>query len=130
MELLPVLLTSVSLKRMHIPSFVTSIISFVSSVALTSISSSSSRSVIATRPVLRTFAYSSIGVFFTRPALVAITRYLPSSNLRIGITDVMRSPGISCRRLTIAVPLAVLPASGISYAFSLYTRPVLVKNIR
>ena len=114
METLPVLLTSVSLNRMHCPYFVTRITSFLLLVAFTSISSSSSRSAIAARPTFRTFAYSCMGVFLTRPFRVAIIRYWPSSNRLIGITAVIFSSGISWRRLIIAVPLAVLPASGIS----------------
>ena len=55
-ETLPVLLTSVSLKRIHCPNFVTRIISFLLSVNLTSISSSSSLKAMAARPVFLTFS--------------------------------------------------------------------------
>ena len=111
---LPIARTSVSLKRIHIPYFVIRKISEFSSVAFTSISSSSSRSEIAASPFLRTFENSIIGVFFVIPFFVTINRCLPSANSRIGIIAEIFSPGFNCSRFTIAVPLAVLPASGIS----------------
>ena len=129
MDTRPVVLTSFSLKRMHIPFLVTRKISCLSSVAFTSMSSSPSFSTIAWSPFLRTLPYSTIGVFFTIPSLVAIKRYWSSLNSLMGIMAVIFSPGWSCRRFTIAVPRAVRPASGISYAFKRYTRPVFVKNI-
>ena len=129
MDTRPVTLTSVSLKRIHIPLRVTSRISWLLSVAFTSISSSPSRSTMACSPFLRTCSYSTIGVFLTMPFLVAMNRYLSSLNSRMGIMAVIFSSGISWRRFIMAVPLAVRPASGISYAFRRYTRPVLVKNI-
>ena len=130
--LLPVGLTSVSLNLMHWPSFVTRIISQSLSVSLTSISSSSSRIPIAWIPVLRIFANSLIGVFLTIPFLVAINILSLSAICftSIGITAAIFSPGWSCNKLIIAVPLDVLPDSGISYAFNLYARPVFVKNVR
>ena len=64
------------------------------------------------------FTYSPIGVFFTMPSFVAMNRYLPASNSRMGMMAVIFSPGMSWSRFTMAVPLAVRPASGISYAFN------------
>lgn len=46
----------------------------------------------------------------------------------IGITADIFSPGSRLNKLTIAVPLAVLPASGTSYPFNLYNFPLLLKN--
>ena len=129
MEVLPVGRTSFSSNRMHCPYFVTRSTSLSLSVYLTSINSSSSRSVIAASPVFLTCAYSVIGVFLTSPFLVAMNRYSPSLYSSIGITALIFSPGINCRRLTIAVPLEVRLASGISYPFIRYTLPVLVKNM-
>ena len=40
----------------------------------------------------------------------------------------MVSPAEISIKLTIAFPLAVLPASGTSYPFKRYTRPLFVKN--
>ena len=130
MEVRPVFLTSVSWKRIHCPYFVTIRMSFSLSVILTSISSSSSRRLIAASPVFLTFAYSTMEVFFTIPFLVAIKRYSSSLYSFIGITADIFSPGWSWRMLIIAVPLDVRLASGISYVLIRYTFPVLVKNIR
>ena len=55
--------------------------------------------------------------------------YQKTTNNRMEMMAVIFSPGRSWIRFTIAVPLAVLPASGIAYAFKRYTRPVLVKNM-
>ena len=38
------------------------------------------------------------------------------------------SPGCSATRLPMCLPLPAAPTSGISYTFSQYTRPVLVKH--
>ena len=103
--------------------------SFLLFVDLTSISSSFSLSVIAAIPDFLTFTYSVILVFLTIPFLVVMNKYLSFLYFLIGITAVIFSSGISCNKLTIAVPLAVRPDSGISYAFNLYTLPLLVKNI-
>ena len=125
----PVGRTSCSLKRMLIPWLVTRMISFVPSVVFTSISSSSSCKPIAIRPVFLMFLKADITVFFTVPFFVTIMRLSSSLNSLIGITDVTFSPGTRFSRLIIAVPRAVLPASGISYAFMQNALPRLVKNI-
>ena len=57
---------------------------------------------------------SARDVFLTIPFLVTMKRFLLSSCSLIGIIAVIFSSGASCRRFTTAVPLAVLPASGIS----------------
>ena len=129
-EVLPVLLTSPSENLIHNPFFVTRSICLLPSVTLTSIRSSSPWKLIACIPVFLILANSLILVFFTIPFFVAIKRYWSSSKLSTGITAVIFSSAISWRILTIAIPLAVLEASGISYALSLYTRPLLVKNKR
>ena len=89
------------------------IISLFPSVNLTSISSSSSFKVIAWIPVFLIFEYSDNLVFLINPLLVAINTYNDSSlKSATGITAVTFSPWESCNRLTIAVPFAVLLASG------------------
>ena len=130
MDARPVARTSVSWKRIHIPCLVTRNISLLLSVIFTSISSSSSLRLIAVSPFFLTLENSIRGVFFTIPVLVTINRFLSSLYSRIGIIAVIFSPGASGKRGTIAVPLAVRPASGISYAFNLYTLPILVKKFR
>ena len=83
----------------------------------------------AIKPALRRLANSSSAVFLIKPPFVAMTRYLPSLWRGSGIIAVTFSPPVSWSRLTMAVPRAVRPASGISYPFMLYTRPRLVKNM-
>ena len=124
----PIDRTSLSRKRMHWPRRDARKISRQPSVYTTPISSSSSARLIALRPTFRTFRKSSIGVFFTTPRFVAMKRYASARSLGSGITAVTFSPGRSCRRLTVAVPRACREASGISYAFSWYTRPLFVKK--
>ena len=53
---------------------------------------------------------------------------MPSAKFCIGITADIFSPGSKLNRFTIAVPFAVLPASGISYPLSLYSFPLFEKN--
>ena len=101
------------------------------SVNLTSINSSSSLRVIACIPVFLILEYSDNFVFLINPLLVAISTYNESSLKSVtGITAVTFSPWANCNKLTIAVPLAVLLASGNSYVFNLNTLPVFVKNIK
>ena len=113
---------------MHRPFLVTSTILFFPFDNLTSINSSSSFNVIAINPVFLSVLYSFNGVFFTNPFLVFIIKYSASAKLFNGITAAIFSPGSNCSKLTIAVPFAVLPASGISNPRSLYSLPLFVKN--
>ena len=111
------------------PSLVTRTISLFPSVNLTSINSSaSSFNVIDNRPFFLDESYSFNGVFFIKPCFVAISKYLSSSNCLIGITAVTFSPASNESKFTIAVPLEVLPPSGISNPLSLYSFPLFVKN--
>ena len=48
-------------------------------------------------------------------------------SLTVNTVSILSSCSI-CIRFIMLVPLAVLPASGISYALFLYTLPLLVKN--
>ena len=74
MELRPMARMSLSLKRMAWPMRVASISSQLASVSSTPMSSSSSRSTMAMRPVLRRFENSSSAVFLIVPQRVAMTR--------------------------------------------------------
>ena len=125
---LPTGLTSFSLNVMHIPFLVTRTILSSPSVNLTSISSSSSFRLIPCNPVFLAESYSFRGVFLIIPDFVAISRNLPSSKFLIGITAVIFSPASRDNKLTIAVPFAVLPASGTSNPLNLYNFPLLLKN--
>ena len=125
---LPTGLTSFSSNVMLIPFFVTITTLSSPSVSLTSINSSSSFNVIANNPVFLAELYSVSAVFFISPFLVPINKYFPSEKLLIGITADIFSPESRLNKLTIAVPLAVLPASGTSYPFNLYNFPLLLKN--
>ena len=125
---LPTGLTSFSSNVIQSPFSVTNTTLSWPSVNLTSISSSSSFNVIANNPVFLLELYSCNGVFFINPFFVAINRYLLSSKSEIGITAEIFSPASKLNKFTIAVPLAVLPASGISYPLSLYNFPLLLKN--
>ena len=127
-EALLVALTSCSLNLIDIPLRVTIIICSSSSASLAFTSSSPSRSSTAINPPFRILLYSLSSVFLIIPLLVPIIRYLLSSKPLMGITVATFSSGCSCNRFTIAIPLAVLPASGISYPFNEYTRPILVIN--
>ena len=118
-ETLPIGRTSFSSNVIHIPSRVTSTTLSSPSVSLTVISSSSSLSVIPCNPVLLAELYSTRAVFFINPFFVAINKYLPSAKFWIGITADTFSPASRLNRFTIAVPLAVLPASGISNPLNL-----------
>ena len=71
------------------------------------------------RPVLRLVSNSLIGVFLMVPCLVTITRHSFALNSLTGIIAVTRSVLLRLRKLMTGVPLAVLDASGISYAFIL-----------
>ena len=85
------------------------------SVNLTSINSSSSFNVIDRSPVFLAELYSTRLVFFIIPFFVANNKYFPSAKFCIGIIADIFSPLLRLNKFTIAVPLAVLPASGISY---------------
>ena len=100
---------------MDIPSRVPTIISFSPSVSITEISSSSSRRFTARRPFCRMLEYSLNGVFFMIPPRVTITRleFFPASDDSIGNTADTFSSGSRLNMFTMAVPFAVLPASGI-----------------
>ncbi len=77
-------------------------------------SSSSSRSTSAIRPALRRLVNSESAVRLMMPFLVAITRKCPATfSAGTGSMAVTFSPPSSCSRLTMAVPRAVRPASGI-----------------
>ena len=54
------------------------------------------------------------GVFLTVPDLVAIKTKLPSLYASTGTILVIRSPSLSWIKLTKGLPLATLPAEGIS----------------
>ena len=111
------------------PSLVTSTISLSPLVNLTSINSSSSFfKVIEINPLFLAVSYSFSGVFLINPCFVAINKNLSSSNCFIGITAVTFSPDSRDNRFTIAVPLDVLPPSGISNPLNLCNLPLFVKN--
>ena len=109
--LLPMGRTSSSLKRMLLPFLVPTIISSLPSVIMAAISSSPSLRFWAIIPPFRILSNSSMGVFLIMPALVMRFRYFPSSHS--GNSVVTFSPSLRFSRLTMAVPLAVRPASGI-----------------
>jgi len=118
-EALPIGLTSFSLNVIDIPSFVTRTTLSSPSVNLTAINSSSSFNVIDKSPVFLAELYSDKLVFLMIPFFVANNKYLPSAKFCIGIIADIFSPLLKLNKLTIAVPLAVLPASGISYPLNL-----------
>ena len=126
--ILPIGLTSFSSNVILIPFLVTNTTLSSPSVNLTAINSSSSFNVIAWSPVFLAELYSFRAVFFINPFFVAINKYFPSAKFWIGIIADIFSPGSKLNKLTIAVPLAVLPASGISYPLNLYNLPLLLKN--
>ena len=125
---LPIGRTSFSSNVIHIPPVVTKTTLSSPSVNFTVINSSSSFNVIACNPVFLAELYSVNAVFLIKPFFVAIRRYFPSAKLFIGITAEIFSPLSKLNKLTIAVPFAVLPASGISYPLNLYSFPLLLKN--
>ncbi len=114
MDARPVGRTSLLWKWMHMPCLVTKKISLSASTTFTSISSSSSFKLMAMRPFLRTLAKSSKGVFLTIPDLVTMNKFFSSTYSLMGIMAVIFSPGSNCSKFTMAVPLAVRLASGIS----------------
>ena len=69
----PIGRTSLSLKRMALPSWVAMITSSLPLVGETQFSSSPSWRLIAINPFLRTFAYSAIAVFLMYPFLVTMS---------------------------------------------------------
>ena len=101
--------------------------------ALTHLSESPFLSFMAIRPERLTEPKSTIGVFFTKPFLVAITKYFSvffsfncfSLYVRIACTF---SSALRAKKLTIALPRDWREASGISHTLVWKTRPVLVKN--
>ena len=64
------------------------------------------------RPPLRMLSKSDRGVFLMTPWRVAKTRYSPWAWAVTGKMAVTFSPAWSCSRFTMAVPLALRPASG------------------
>ena len=111
---LPIGLTSSSLNLIQYPFCVTTIISSFPLVIFTSINSSSSRRLIAFNPPFLMEEYLLISVFLIIPFLVHITKCFMSSMSFKPITVCIFSLFSIGIRFTIFVPLAVLPASGIS----------------
>ncbi|KOR26411.1 hypothetical protein ND00_06350 [Clostridium sp. L74] len=111
---LPIGLTSSSLNLMQYPFCVTIIISLFPLVIFTSISSSSSLKFIAINPPFLIEEYLAISVFLIIPFLVHIIKcFIPSISFN-PITACIFSLFSIGIRFIIFVPLAVLPASGIS----------------
>ena len=79
MDILPVALTSVSLKRIHMPCLVTRKISVSASVDFNLNQFIVIAQIDRGKAVLRTLLYSITGVFFTIPFLVTMNRFLLSS---------------------------------------------------
>ncbi len=110
----PIGLTCFSGKRIDCPFLVTRTISLSPLVPFTQERSSSFLIRMAIIPVRRMLAKSSIGVFLTTPSLVAMKTNFIGSVLDKGRIALIFSSEARSRRLTIGVPLAVLPASGTS----------------
>ena len=106
--------TSFSSKQTAMPSWVAMRIFLVPSVSRTEISSSPSSICMARMPLLRMFFRAVTGRRFTVPFRVTMTRKRSSSSMdRVWIMAWIRSPCSTWRMLTMLVPLAVLPDSGI-----------------
>src|SRR6266540_461052 len=114
----PMSRTSFSWKRMLIPCWVASTMSFEPSVTWTSINSSPFSMLMARMPTDRGFPNSESTVFFTTPFFVANSRYWSSENSRTGTSAATRSSGFMAMQLTIGLPRAARAACGISCTFS------------
>ena len=123
---LPMFLTSDSLKRMDFPFAVASIISSPGTICFTSTRVSPSCNVRAIIPPLLGWLKAERGVFFTVPFSVAMKRE-PSSKFFTTILEVTLASS-SSSRFTMGFPLEYLPASGIRYVLSQCTFPLSVKK--
>ena len=106
--------TSLSWKRTAWPSWVAMRISWSPSVSFTLMSWSPSSNVRARMPLWRMFFSWSTGRRFTVPSLVVMNRYRGSSSVsRKWSMAWTFSPVSTWMTLTMLMPLAVLPLSGI-----------------
>ena len=110
--------TSVSSKHTACPSWVAIITRSCPLVSVTEISWSPSSSVRARIPLFRRFFSALTSRRFTVPFRVVMNRYSCSSAVsRKWSMACTRSPVSTCKMLTMFMPLAVLPLSGIWYPF-------------
>lgn len=123
----PVARTSLSLKRMHLPSREAIKISSSPLDISVPIRLSPSSNVIAIFPFLFMRSNSDRSVFLISPFFVAMMR-LPFASSPRGMIVVTFSSASSAIRLTMLLPFAVRCASGTSYALIAYTLPFVVKN--
>ena len=119
----PIGRTSVSGKRIAIPSRVPVKISPLPSEICTAITESPSSTPMAMMPPARGLLNAANSVFLTTPWRVPITTYLSGSNSFTASSAAIRSPSSIDTRLAIALPRPSGPTSGTSCTFSQYARP-------